>query len=157
IGIGDAHIGRQRQRRMSGGAVVGREDLAIGGAAAVEIGAIPGSGAGRRIVRIVLRHIGLAAHRLWLADLLAPPPTWWTASGGHSGRPGDAIFLGGEGAALPRCGRPADGGAGGVYGEKKGRKSNYTDGAALGGRHGTQHSTTPETFPLMDIPPAPAF
>ena len=98
--IGDPHVGRERQRRMRAGNGVGGEDLAVGGAAAVEIGAVPGGDAGRDVVGLVGRDVGLAADGIGLAHHVAPAAARRMRVVGDARRNGNAVLGRREGAAL---------------------------------------------------------
>ena len=70
--VGDAHIARQRQRRMRGGERRHVEHLAVRRPPPVELTAVPGGRAHLLVARIDLRLVPLAAHLIGLADMVAP-------------------------------------------------------------------------------------
>ena len=90
--VGDADIGRDRQRRMRAGNGVGGEDFAVGGAAAVEIGAVPGCFSLGDIIGLLARRIGLAADLIGIADEIAAATLGRIGIVGDARRDGDAEF-----------------------------------------------------------------
>src|SRR5690606_15735885 len=86
------------------------------------------------------RNIGLAAHRIGLAHLIASAALGGIGGRGDAGRNADAVFGRTES-------RAADGGAEAARarrqdGREQGRESDKADGMAPGGRrHGTHYST----------------
>ncbi len=66
--VGDAYVGRQRQRGMCCRNRIHIEDFAIGGVAAMKVLAIPGCKANGTVVDILFGHIESAADRIGLSD-----------------------------------------------------------------------------------------
>ena len=107
----------------------------------MEIGAIPGGVAHGDIIGVLGRNIGVAAHRIGPADLIAAAALGRIGIGGDPGRYTYAIFGGAERGTVDR-GPKTTAAAGRKDGRDKGREGDKANGMAPGGRrHGTQYST----------------
>jgi hypothetical protein len=86
---------------MCAGDGIGGEDFAIGGAAAVEIGAVPGRLPHIGItLRVFPGGVDLSADGIGFADEVASAALGRVRIAGDAWRHGDAVFLGGESGAL---------------------------------------------------------